>query len=317
MDSAVGAARHQRACVAVIRSFKIESGSAMIKPHHAIYAAFVATLLMAATAHSQPALPTDAGADAKSTSGMIPWSAIIDSAPAGNAGFNDKPLDAGAGTGAGIANTVKEAVRPVHDGLVHSAVVQTLREFDADSGGGPKRQDNADRNTSSNPSGSGKPAAPARSAQQIQRDQSAASAMLDELVKEVTPWAIGVMGLIGLGFLGKLWLDYMHAKAARPGKMRRAARRKSRMEAVHAAGLDGTQIADAGLSDHSEHGSRSGRSGRSGGGGGGGGGSGSGGGGSGRIKGTFADPSSSPSPSGPMSGPLSGRRRPRSHRSSP
>lgn len=205
-------------------------------PTAARTAAFAAAFMMTVTAHAQPALPAGSGADAKATSGVIPWSAIMDGAPADNAGFNDRPADVGAGTGAGIANTVKEAVRPVHDGLVHSAIVQTLREFDSDTGGGPKRQDNTERSTPSHPAGGGTPAAPARSAQQIQRDQSAAAAMLDGLIREVTPWAIGSMGLVGLGLLGKLWLDYMHAKAARPGKMRRSARRKSRVETGNPVG---------------------------------------------------------------------------------
>ena len=191
------------------------------------FTALMAAFALILAAHAQPAPPAMAPADSGSTSGVIPWSAIMERPSAGGAASFDKPGETGMGADLGIGNTVREAVRPIHESLLQSGVIQSIREFDSDMGGGNRRQDNAGQNSSGYASGSPTPAAPAKTAQQIRREQDAASGMLDQLVKEATPWAAGLMGLLALGFAAKAWIDWMHAKAARPGKLRRSGRRRS------------------------------------------------------------------------------------------
>ena len=192
------------------------------------FTAFIASFALMLVAHAQPAAPAMAPADSSSTSGVIPWSAIMERPSSGGPASFDRPGEAGMGADMGIGNTVKEAVRPIHEGLSQSSVIQSIREFDADIGGGGRRQENPGQNSAGHPSGSPTPVAPAKTAQQIRREQEAASGMLDQLVKEATPWAAGLMGLLALGFAAKAWMDWMHAKAARPGKLRRSGRRRSR-----------------------------------------------------------------------------------------
>lgn len=200
----------------------------------ALLAALMASLALALSANAQPASPASAPSPASDpvesggTSGVIPWSAIIERPSAGSQAAFDKPGEAGMGAGMNIGNTLKEAIRPIHEGLAQSGVIQSIREFDSDLGGGNRRRENADQDPVRYSSGSPMPVGPKKTAQQISREQQAASGMLDELVKEATPWAMGVMGVLALGFATKAWMDWLHAKAARPGKLRRSGRRRSR-----------------------------------------------------------------------------------------
>lgn len=216
----------------------------------ALLMALTASFAMVVVAQAQPASPasapspasipspTGAPVDPGSTSGVIPWSAIVEKPTANGPDSFDRPGD----MGMGIGSTVKEAVRPIRDELSQSGVIQSLREFDSDLGGGNRRRENAGQNSVGYSSGNPLPVAPAKSAQQIKREQQAASGMLDQLIREATPWAAGLMGLLALGFAAKLWMDWLHAKAARPGKLRRSAgRRRSRHSASSVESRDGPQ----------------------------------------------------------------------------
>ena len=200
----------------------------------ALLAALTVSLILAVSANAQTASTASAPSPASDpvesggTSGVIPWSAIIERPSAGSQAAFDKPGEAGMGAGMNIGNTVKEAIRPIHEGLAQSGVIQSIREFDSDLGGGNRRRENADQDPVRYSSGSPMPVGPTKTTQQIQREQHAASGLLDELVKEATPWAAGLMGVLALGFATKAWMGWLHAKAARPGKLRRSGRRRSR-----------------------------------------------------------------------------------------
>ena len=255
------------------------------------FTTFMASFALILVAHAQPASPAPAPVDSGSTSGVIPWSAIMERPSSGGPASFDRPGEVGMGADMGIGNTVKEAVRPIHESLSQSGVIQSIREFDSDIGGGNRRPENAGQNSAGYSSGIPTPVAPPKTAQQIKREQEAASGMLDQLVKEATPWAAGLMGLLALGFAAKAWMDWMHAKAARPGKLRRSGRRRSRNSLQS---LDGTQAAMDAPSARSPEGSRTSRR-------------------SSRSSGSSSDFSSASSPSGTASG----RRRHRTHRPQP
>lgn len=225
------------------------------------FTTYMASFALILVAHAQPASPAIAPVDSGSTSGVIPWSAIMERPSAGGPASFDKPGEVGMGADMGIGNAVKEAVRPIHEGLSQSGVIQSIREFDSDIGGGSRRPENPGQNSAGYSSGIPKPGAPTKTAQQIKREQEAASGMLDELVREATPWAAGLMGLLALGFATKVWMDWLHAKAARPGKQRRSGRRRSRNSThgssnISLPGLDGTRAAVDATSAPSPEGSR-------------------------------------------------------------
>ena len=265
----------------------------------ALLTALMTSLVLAASDNAQPASPANAPSAASAavesggTSGVIPWSAIMERPSAGGQASFDKPGEVDMGAGMGIGSTVKEAIRPIHESLSQSGVIQSIREFDSGMGGGNNRRENAGQNSVSYSLGSPTPIAPTKTAQQIKREQQAASGMLDELVREATPWAAGLMGLLALGFATKVWMDWLHAKAARPGKLRRSGRRRSRHSTSslqRSDGLDGPQAAvDAPSAQGLESSSRRRSS---------------------RSSGSSSESSSTPS----SSGASSGRRRHRSHR---
>ena len=269
---------------------------------HACLVTLLASLVLALSAHAQPASPAGAQSEPGTTSGVIPWSAIMESLPTGAQESFDKPGE----PGVNIGNTIKEAVRPIHEGLSQSGVIQSIREFDSEFGGGNRRRDNTGENAFGYSSGSPSPLAPTKSAQQIRREQQAAASMHDQLVKEVTPWAVGMMGLLAVGFATKAWIDWLHAKTARPGKLRRSARRRSHRSASSLQSLGGVQASLGAPSAHDLEniGSRTRRSrnGRSAG-----------------SSGMSDSSSGSPAPSSASSssGTSSGRRRHRLHRPLP
>jgi hypothetical protein len=126
----------------------------------------------------------------------------------------------------GVAQAVKDAMRPIHEGISQSGFMEAIRSFESDLGLSKKR-DAADPSSSPGYSTDRPDAgAPARSEQQVKRDQVAASVMLDEFIAEVKPWVFGALGVLAFGYVVKLWLQYIRRKAARPGKRRRSARRR-------------------------------------------------------------------------------------------
>lgn len=161
-----------------------------------------------------------------------------DSAPAGNANMTGKARSApragapgsvqSAGEGAagaqnGVAAAVKDFVKPLHQEVTNSSVVQAVRQLDAVVGG--KAQADAE-NGPANIAMRG--TATAAGAGSRNSDPNAAALMWAQFVDEVLPWAAGgaVLGLLGYG--GYLWLKMLKIKNLRQGDKRRAVRKTRR-----------------------------------------------------------------------------------------
>jgi hypothetical protein len=127
-----------------------------------------------------------------------------------------------------IRNSVKEVVRPLYQDLVTSNAAQALRGLQSELNLGKEHPFNGTETTPpTRQSGSGVPSEattweggqsnrePPRSAAQVERDKVLASAMLDKLIDEVTPWAIGLVALYALGYLLKLALAYGRHRSTR------------------------------------------------------------------------------------------------------
>ena len=166
---------------------------------------------------------TGAPADYSGTSGVLPWSAIMERSSSEAIGFNDRPGD----FGMGIANAIKDAVKPIHEELSQSGILQSIRKIEADMGGA-RPHDATDRKSPEYSTGRPDPGAPAKSPQQTRREQHHDALMMDDLIKEIMPWMIGLLVLLAVGYLMKTWLTYLREKAGRAGKLRRFGRRKTR-----------------------------------------------------------------------------------------
>ena len=193
---------------------------------------------------------TGAPADYSGTSGVLPWSAIMERSSSEATGFNDRPGD----SGLGIANAIKDAVKPIHEELSQSGIVQSIRKIEADMGGA-RPHDATDRKSPEYSTGRPDPAAPAKSPEQTRREQHHAALMMDDLIKEIMPWMIGLLVLLAVGYLMKTWLTYLRKKAGRAGKLRRFGRRKTRHRLPSSS-----HDADRAHSVQGSQGSRSGRS---------------------------------------------------------
>ena len=172
--------------------------------------------------HAQPAAPAQAAPDYSSTSGVIPWSAIMEKSSTGAA-------DAGSARAPGTQSTdaVKGDGKPIHEELSRSNLKEAIREFNADEAGAKK------------PAGEGpapgatvlrNPLSPAAKAAQAQANEAEWASLRESggLMAEILPWAVAVSVALALGLAAKMWLGYMRAKAARPGMRRRAARKRNR-----------------------------------------------------------------------------------------
>lgn len=138
--------------------------------------------------------------------------------------------------GQDIRDSVKEVVRPLYQDLTTSDAAQALRGLQSELGL-EKEQTFNDKETRQ--SGSGLPSEatawegqsnrePPRTAAQAERDKILASVLMDKLIDEVTPWAIGLAALYILGYLGKLALAYgKHRSARRQQRNLRRRRTKS------------------------------------------------------------------------------------------
>ena len=193
---------------------------------------------------------TGAPADYSATSGVLPWSAIMERSSTEATGFNDRPGD----FGMGIANAIKDAVKPMHEELSQSGIVQSIRKIEADMGGA-RPHDATDRKSPDYSTGRPNPAAPAKSPEQTRREQYHAALMMDDLIQEIMPWMIGLLGLLAVGYLMNTWLTHLRKKAGRAGKLRRFGRRKTRHRLPSSS-----HDADGAHSARSPHSSRSGRS---------------------------------------------------------
>lgn len=124
----------------------------------------------------------------------------------------------------GVAAAVKDFVKPLHQEVTNSSVVQAVRQLDAVvSGKGQPDVENGPANSalrnadSAGRAGSRKP------------DSNAAALMWTQFVDDVLPWAAGgaVVGLLGCGVY--FWLKMLKLKNLRLGDKRRAVRKTRRV----------------------------------------------------------------------------------------
>ena len=141
-----------------------------------------------------------------------------------------------------IRDSVKEAVRPLHQDLVNSEAAQTLRALQSELSLGKEQAFNdAEHAPTSGSKNTGLPSEaaawegqanrePPRTAAQVERDKVLASVMMDKLIDEVTPWAIGLVALYLLGYLVKFALAYGRHRSNR--RRQRSLRRSRRNASV-------------------------------------------------------------------------------------
>ena len=132
---------------------------------------------------------------------------------------------ASAGRGAtedlGIGDAIKGVVKPLHQEVANSAVVQAVREIDASSTG--KR----DADGANGPGGAGSPGAQGSISRPT--DALAAKLIFEQFMDEVLPWLVGLAALAGLSYALAFWFKYAMAKKARQLKqMRHVSKSKSK-----------------------------------------------------------------------------------------
>lgn len=134
-----------------------------------------------------------------------------------------------------VRGAVKEAVRPLYEDLSTSDAAQALRELQAELNLDKNQAFGAQGSTHTNrQDGAGTLDAtkwdgqanrePPRTEAQVERDKVLASVMMDKLIDEVTPWAVGLLALYALFYLVKLALAYgrIRSNRRRQGSLRRS-----------------------------------------------------------------------------------------------
>lgn len=180
-------------------------------------------------AHAQPAAPAQTAPDYSSTSGVIPWTAIMEKPLAGAAGAGSASAAA-----TGATDAVKGDGKPIHEELSRENLKESIREFNAGEAGAkkPGTEEPADgTNPVRNPLSTAAKAAK----EQANRADWAKVNQRDGALDDVLPWAFAVAALLLMGLAIKVWLSYLKAKAARPGMRRRAARKRSHRSSRSAA----------------------------------------------------------------------------------
>ena len=178
-------------------------------------------------AQAQQATPAQVAPDYSSTSGVIPWSAIMEKPLGGLAGAADAGSPGQASqVNPAATDAVKGDGKPIHEELSRSNLQDAIKAFNAGEAGA-KKPDSDEPAAGSNAQRN--PLSPAIKAakQQANRAEWAKVNQSDGWVDDVLPWAWAVAGLMALGLAFTLWLSYLRAKATRPGMRRRAARKKS------------------------------------------------------------------------------------------
>ncbi len=209
--------------------------TSVLLPLAALVSVSVSLLVPVQSAHAQPAAPAQVAPDYSSTSGVIPWSAIMEKPLAGtaNAGAPNAAQTGAADMGAADAikgDAVKGDAKPVHEELSRSNLKDAIREFNAGEAGAKKPGDEEPAPGATTLRNPLSPAAKAAQAQ-ANRAEWASVYTSGSLMDEVLPWAIAASSVLVLGLAVKLWLGYVRAKAARPGMRRRAARKRSERSA--------------------------------------------------------------------------------------
>lgn len=137
-----------------------------------------------------------------------------------------------------IRGAVKDVVRPLYEDLTNSDAAQALRGLQSELGldreqvlGGaaalmPNRPEGASPLLDATTWEGQANREPPRTAAQAERDKVLASVMMDKLIDEVTPWAIGLLALYALFYLVKLVLAYgrHRTQRRRQGRVRRSRR---------------------------------------------------------------------------------------------
>jgi len=137
-----------------------------------------------------------------------------------------------------VRGAVKDAVRPLYEDLSTSDAAQALRELQAELNLDKNQAFGAQGSTQTNrQDGAGTLDAtkwdgeanrePPRTEAQVERDKVLASVMMDKLIDEVTPWAVGLVALYALFYLVKLALAYGRHRSnrRRQGSLRRSRRK--------------------------------------------------------------------------------------------
>ena len=206
--------------------------------------ALAAVGMLATPAHAQPAAPAQVAPDYSGTSGVIPWSAIMEKPlAAGTAHSGASKVPGGRGSGEDGVDASNGAGNASHEELSQSSLKQSIREFNAGDNA-VKKPETTEENATANPLRKPVTSAAAKAAQKSQHDQWAAITLRDEMIDAALPWAFGLGGLLTVGFAGKVWLNYMQAKAARPGMRRRSARKRSRSSSSRSGSFGGSAGSD-------------------------------------------------------------------------
>ena len=151
------------------------------------------------------------------------------SAQANNASGNNVPHPAqGAREEGGVANAVKDFVRPLHQEISNSSVVQVVREIDA-AVSATSQADTAQQRPGYAPRGTYSPdAAPGTAQGSREVDPHTVSLMWQELLEDVVPWALAGAVVALLGYGGYFWLKVIKFKNSKLGNKRRDARKSGR-----------------------------------------------------------------------------------------
>ena len=196
--------------------------------------------MVASPASAQSAAPAQVAPDYSSTSGVIPWSAIMEKPlAAGTANSGASHAAGGQGSGEGGADAGQGTGNANHEELSRSSLKESIREFNAGDTVVQKPEGTED-NPTANPLRKPLTSAGAKAAQKSNRDQWAAISQHEGMIDDALPWAFGLAGLLAVGFAVKVWLNYLQAKAARPGMRRRAARKRSRRSSSSSASSGGS-----------------------------------------------------------------------------
>ncbi len=132
------------------------------------------------------------------------------------------PQDSKDDLGSAVAAAVKDVVKPIHQEIANSAVVQAVRDLDATISGKAPSDPAATRVTYE---AVGSPAANATRSPAGKPSGDAAALMWEQFVADVLPWALAVAFLAMSAWGAFQWFKYQRQKKLQPGVRRRITRR--------------------------------------------------------------------------------------------
>lgn len=119
-----------------------------------------------------------------------------------------------------VRQSIKDIVRPYQE-LLPGGDSAAKAARDASGEGGERRQDGASGQTYGS-----------KSEQQREREKIRSDVLLDQLLEELKPWAIGAVVVLFLGLGLSQWLTYMQRKSAAPSSRQRSSKKKRRRGAL-------------------------------------------------------------------------------------